>query len=71
MRARPVPTYSAAVWSPSYSIVLELQVRVEDGSVERNFAVEAAAELLPVRCRFGHCGRSYIIVGASCLELSC
>lgn len=61
-----MPTYSTAVWSPSYSIVFELQVRVEDGCVKGNFAVEAAAELLPVRCRFGHC--DFI---TSCLELLC
>lgn len=60
-----MPTYSTAVWSSSYGIVLELQVRVEDGCVEGDFAVEATAELLPVGSRFGHCDLLYIIVGAS------
>jgi hypothetical protein len=67
-RVRAAPTYSTAVWSSSYGIVLELQVRVEDGCVEGNFAIEATAELLPVSCRFRHDMDLCIIVGASCLR---
>ena len=44
-----VHTYSAAIGSPRDYVVLELEVRVEDGGVELCFAVEAVADTLPVR----------------------
>jgi hypothetical protein len=47
-------TYSSAVRSSDHEVVLELEILVEDGGVQLDFAVEAAANLLPVGCRFGH-----------------
>ena len=48
-------TYSTAIRSAGDEVVLELEVRVEDGGVELGFAVEAVADSLPVSGGFlGH-----------------
>ena len=47
-----VPTYSAAIGSPSDLVIVELEVVVEDGGVELDSAVEAVAYALPIRGGF-------------------
>ena len=47
-------TYSAAVRSPYYVVVLELEILVEDGCVELDFTVEFVANFLPVVRGLGH-----------------
>jgi len=49
-----VPTYSTTVWSTSDDVVLELEIRVEDGGVDLDSAVEAIANTLPVSGRLRH-----------------
>lgn len=49
-----VPTYSTTVRSSSDDIVLDLEVRVEDGCVELGLAVEAVADALPIGGWLGH-----------------
>lgn len=40
-------TYSTAIWSAGYNVVVEVEVLVEDGCVELCLAIEAVAHLLP------------------------
>ncbi len=53
-----VRTYSAAVWSACEHIARELQVLVEDGSIQLYFAVVAVSDLFPVCSRLRHDNRS-------------
>ena len=53
-KARQDRTYSAAVRSPYNVVVLKLEILVENGRVELDFAVELVAELLPVRRGLRH-----------------
>lgn len=54
-----VPTYSATVWSSADDVVIKLEIRVEDLSVELDSAVELVADFHPVSRGFiGHCSIS-------------
>ena len=54
--ASHVRTYSAAIWSSSDDVVLEFQIRVEDGGVYLRLAVELVTHPLPVSCWLRHFG---------------
>ena len=61
---RKVLTYSATVWGSTDDVVLKLEIRIEDFSVELDPAIQLIADFLPVGCGFtGHC----FVVGA-CYE---
>lgn len=47
-----VPTYSAAIGSSGDDVVLEFEVRIEDGGIQLRFAIELVTHSLPVGCRF-------------------
>lgn len=47
-------TYSTAVRSPHYVVLIELEILVEDVLIQLDFAVEFVANLLPVGSGLGH-----------------
>lgn len=49
-----VRTYSTTIGSSRDDVILEFEVRVEDGGVELGFAIEAVADSGPIGCCFGH-----------------
>jgi hypothetical protein len=55
-----IPTYCAAVWGAHHAVLVELEVRIEDGRVELHFAIKLVAHLLPVGgwLRHGNCYRA-------------
>lgn len=48
----PARTYSTTEGSSDEVVVFEFEIRVEDGGVELDFAVEAVAYALPIRGGF-------------------
>lgn len=63
-RPHGVLTYSTAIRSASDSVVLKLELVVEDIGVELSLAVEALTDALPARGRFRHgvcCRRAWRI----------
>ena len=60
-----IRTYSTAVWSSRYEVVLKLQIWVEDVRVELHSAVEMIANPIPVRGGLGHGGMIFFFIAGA------